>query len=246
MKGYCKTRLPFLLMLLASIAAFFRANASEPDYASIFGTNWHSAEQFVEINDDWMRKKTSENKVDFLLAKSIIFPELIRYSAIRDRMEITLLKALYVNYGPDYANFSVGVFQIKPSCAEDILCEVEKMNDRNFKACFKPLDRKLSIPEKREVLIKDLENPETEFMYVIALIKILEKKYHGFQQGNSEEWLRFYATAYNCGFTNTEEYIRNRVTTSSFHTGIIKSEIKYSYADISAAYYRIWHPADEN
>jgi len=230
------------MVLITNLLASNDLKAAEPDYPLIFGTDWHLAEQFIEMNEDWMRKKTSESKVDFLVAKSIIFPELIRYSAIRDRMEITLLKALYINYGADYANFSVGVFQIKPSCAEEILCEVAKMKDNNLKANFKPLDTKLSVPEKREALIKELENPETEFMYVIALIKILDKKYHGFQQGNSEDWLRFYATAYNCGFTNTEEYIRKRTEMRSFHTGLVKSEVSYSYADISLAFYRIWLP----
>ena len=35
-------------------------------------------------------------------------------------MEITLLKALYINLGEDYANFSIGQFQMKPSFAESI------------------------------------------------------------------------------------------------------------------------------
>ena len=42
---------------------------------------------------------------------SVVFPELVRYSALRDKMEITLLKALYINVGRDYANFSLAIFR---------------------------------------------------------------------------------------------------------------------------------------
>ena len=47
--------------------------------------------------------------VDVRFRRQVIFPELVRYSAIRDKMEITLLKTLYRNLGEDYADFSVGV-----------------------------------------------------------------------------------------------------------------------------------------
>ena len=52
------------------------------------------------------------------MAIAVVFPELIRYSALRDKIEITLLKSLYIYKGDDYADFSIGQFQMKPSFAE--------------------------------------------------------------------------------------------------------------------------------
>jgi len=51
---------------------------------------------------------------------SIVFPELIRFNAIQDKIETFALQSLYVKYGKDYANFSVGPFQVKPSFAESL------------------------------------------------------------------------------------------------------------------------------
>lgn len=233
-----KLRVSFFLTLILHALLAVHGYAGDPDYPAVFGANWQKADRYINENDPWMRKLSAKYKVDFLLAKSIVFPELVRYSAIRDKMEITLLKALYVNYGADYANFSIGVFQVKPSCAEEILSEVAKMRDRKFAAHFKPLDSKLTIPEKREALIKELENPQSEYFYIIALIKILENKYHYLNNETVEYKLGFFATAYNCGFSNTEDHIRQQFKLKSFYTSLSKPTDCFSYADISVAYFR--------
>jgi hypothetical protein len=237
MKTCFKTYLLFVIVLINSASVGNVVQTSEPDYATIFGSNWYNAEKFISENTNWMQNQAKYSKVDYFIARSIVFPELVRYSAVYDKMEITLLKALYVNYGTDYANFSVGVFQIKPSCAEQILQEVSLMHDKKFAAHFSPLNTALSVPDMREALIKDLENPETEFYYVLAMIKVLDKKYPNLNLNGDQNKLSFYATAYNCGFTNTEKYIRQRMNIKSFHPGLIKTEIQYSYADIAVSYY---------
>lgn len=227
-----------LLMLIVTALASNRAVASEPDFPLYFGGNWEKAEKYIGENKAWMQRQAKENKIDYLLVKSVVFPELVRYSALRDRMETTLLKALYVNFGADYANFSIGVFQIKPSCAENILREVSLMHDKKFRAHFKPLDASLTTEDKRATLIKDLEDPEKEFFYVLAIIKILDLKYVARRWDGAESKLIFYATAYNCGFTNTEEFIRKQVKVKSFYAGLTKPAVLFAYADIAVAYLR--------
>ena len=42
-----------------------------------------------------MQPVLEKNHISYPIAIAVIFPELVRYSALRDKMEITLLKTLY-------------------------------------------------------------------------------------------------------------------------------------------------------
>ena len=97
-------------------------NSQDLNYPEIFGDDWTKALQFESENRNWMEPILVKNHISYPLAVAVVFPELVRYSALRDKMEITLLKALYINLGDNYANFSIGQFQMKPSFAE-MICE---------------------------------------------------------------------------------------------------------------------------
>ena len=211
--------------------------ASDYLYPEIFGNNWKRAELFVRENEVWMSNLLDDNKVDYHLAMSMVFPELVRYSAICDRMEITLLKSLYVHYGTDYANFSIGVFQIKPSCAEEILREIPDLHDKKLAVRFKTINSSISENEKRAIIVKELEDSKSQLLYVVAIVKLLNKMYRNYKWNSNLDKLKFYAAAYNCGFSNSELFIRKQMVARSFHTGLIRSDNHYCYADIAAFYY---------
>ena len=211
--------------------------ASDYLYPDIFGNNWKKAELFVRENEVWMSNLLDDNKVDYHLAMSMVFPELVRYSAICDRMEISLLKALYVHYGTDYANFSIGVFQIKPSCAEEILREIPGLHDKRLTVSFKAINSSISENEKRSIIVKELEDSKSQLLYVAAIVKLLNKTFRNYKWKSDLDKLKFYAAAYNCGFSNTELFIRKQIDARSFHTGLIRSDNYYCYADIAAFYF---------
>ena len=164
-----------------------------------------------------------------------IFPELVRYSALRDKMGITLLKALYVNIGEDYANFSIGNFQIKPSFAS-LVCESEiaaKLKRKGYK-----------IPDKREYknsrdyrynIVKSLENTRTEFYYIVIFMKICLMKFD-LSQMTEKERIEFLASAYNYGFNHTIDEIREVSKKRYYSTKLISTE-DYSYSDISTYWF---------
>jgi len=211
--------------------------ASDYLYPDIFGNNWKKAELFVRENEVWMSNLLDDNKVDYHLAMSMVFPELVRYSAICDRMEISLLKALYVHYGTDYANFSIGVFQIKPSCAEEILREIPDLHDKKLAVRFKTINSSISENEKRAIIVNELEDSKSQLLYVVAIVKLLNKMYRNYKWNSNLDKLKFYAAAYNCGFSSSELFIRKQIDARSFHTGLIRSDNHYSYADIAAYYF---------
>jgi len=152
-------------------------------------------------------------------------------------MEITLLKALYVHYGTEYANFSIGLFQIKPSCAEEILRQIPELHDKKWAAHFKAIDSSLSENEKRSIIVRELEDPKSQLLYVASIVKILQKRYRNYKWNSDLEKLKFYAAAYNGGFSNSETYIRQQMNAATFHTGLIKSDNHYCYADIAAYFF---------
>lgn len=150
--------LSFLILLTGFQVTVYTQSLN---YAEIFGNDWQKALTFLEENNNWIKPALAEYDVPYDEAVAVVFPELVRYSALRDKMEITMLKTLYRNLGDDYANFSIGVFQIKPSFAEEIHDRVFSGSDKKLKALFK---KQSAFPNSRlfrASVIADLENPET-------------------------------------------------------------------------------------
>ena len=155
----------YVLILLLIIS--FEILPSQPlDYPNIFGEDWNKALIFERENRNWMESLLNKNDIPYALAIAVIFPELVRYSALRDKMEITLLKALYVNLGDEYANFSIGSFQMKPSFASMI--REQSLFSPGHRMFF-PNDIKNSdIREFRKNIIAELEDPGKQINYLIA------------------------------------------------------------------------------
>jgi len=204
------------------------------DYKRIFGSDWEKAEAFIGDNESWMKQLSVTYNVSYPEAVAIIFPELIRYSSLRDKMEITLLKTLYVYHGDDYADFSIGQFQIKPSFAESIHKNVPLLRGK-LRNQFKERTRYNDIRKYRTSVVRDLEQPEFQFLYLIAFIKICETIYN-LKDMDEDYRLKFLATAYNYSFQKSFEEVNETIGKRFFYTKLVKSET-YSYSDISVYWY---------
>jgi hypothetical protein len=203
------------------------------NYREIFGDDWKKAMAFEQENRSWMKPVLSGNDIEYAVAIAVIFPELVRYSALRDKMEITLLKTLYVNLGEDYANFSIGVFQMKPTFAELI-------REKARHGVFKRREDFDDIKEFRKSVVKDLEDPGTEIKYLIAFLKICDQSY---RTGRMDELsqVKFLSTAYNYGIEKTQAAIESMSNKKFFNTKLYKTE-NYSYSDISLFWYKQYKP----
>ncbi len=210
--------------------------AQETDYAQVFGDDWHKAETFIDQNRYWMEPVLEDHDIPFRVAIAVIFPEIVRYSALRDRMEITLLKTLYVNLGDEYANFSVGQFQIKPSFASIVRYEAPQVLRRKSNIRFRQVSDFDDISNYRKSIIADLENPQTQFNYIVAFLLICEKKYKTGKMSETER-IKFLATAYNYGIDKSAEQIKRMIPGKYFSTKIFKS-LTYCYSDISIYWYK--------
>jgi hypothetical protein len=224
-----------LSAFLLCFAVITISYSQSADYHQIFGSDWDKALAFERENRSWMQPLLDRNNIPYDLAIAVIFPELVRYSALRDKMEITLLKALYINLGEQYANFSIGRFQIKPSFAETIRRDGPSVLGRKSGIIFKQPGDFENISDYRKSIVIDLEKAETEFTYVIAFCKICEKKYRiGRMEPNRK--LKFLATAYNYGIDKRAEEIEQMTGGRYFNTKLFKTQ-NYSYADVALYWY---------
>lgn len=227
-----------MTLWIFSSGCFFNCRAQEIiSYPEIFGSHWKEANQFVQSNEIWMQHQCKTWHVDYPLAVSVVFPELVRYSALRDKMEITLLKTLYTHFGSEYSDFSVGVFQMKPSCAEEVLSGVSSFDLPKVSSHFIREHQGLNEKATRAAIVRELENPRSQFRYVLAMITLLEKRFAGRQWEDEKEKVRFFAAAYHGGFNNSETWIFRQTKTPSFHTGLVKPSVGYSYAEVAVFFY---------
>ena len=226
-----------ILLILSFLCFSCRPGFSQAiNYKDLFGDDWKKASSFEKENRGWIEPLISKYQISYPLAISIIFPELVRYSALRDKMEITLLKTLYVNLGEDYANFSIGVLQMKPSFAETIREQATSVSAELPGIIFAESSEFENIFAFRKSIVKDLEDPKTQINYLVAFLKICERK---FDTQNIDELsqIRFLATAYNYGFNKTSTEIESMSDKKFFNTSLFKTE-NYCYADVSVFWYK--------
>ncbi|MFN8240781.1 MAG: hypothetical protein U0X39_08530 [Bacteroidales bacterium] len=223
-----------LLVLL--IIFSLQTSGQSPDYKQVFGDDWDKAGDFLEENKGWISSVLDRYDIDYHEASAVIFPELVRYSALRDKMEITLLKALYVNIGKEYANFSIGQFQMKPSFAESVAIAAREILQRKYRnLVLAPSSFKVER-DYRTYMVASLEDVRSELLYLLLFIKICEKKYD-LSDLTGEGRVRFLATAYNYGFSSRKEKIIEAENRKFFSTRLFKSET-WCYSDISAFWYK--------
>jgi len=206
------------------------------DYRELFGDDWKQAEAFVEENRIWIKPILEKNEISYPLAVAVVFPELVRYSALRDKMETSMLKILYINLGEEYANFSIGRFQMKPSFAEAIREKApEELNRLSETGLFRK-DEYDDIRQYRKSIVNDLEDPEIQLYYLTAFIKICEKEYKMKRMDESER-VKFLSTVYNYGLGKSTEEIEAMTGKKFYSTKLFKTN-NYSYADVSLFWYK--------
>lgn len=220
-----------LVVIIGSEPITFSQNT---DYPSIFGRDWNKAEAFIVENENWMKHLSDKYDVSFPVATAVVFPELVRYSALLDKVEITLLKTLYINLGDDYADFSIGPFQMKPSFAETIHQKAGSLKDK-ISNQFRLGSRTENLREYRASIVKDLEDPISQFLYLICFIKICENTFN-LEKADDNFRVKFFSSAYNCGLDKSFEKVIEMSDRKFFNTKLYKTD-NYSYSGISLYWY---------
>jgi len=229
-------------LLMATLAFVLLATCGsraqeEVDYKAEFAENWEKAEKILLGRQPEMQKLAAQFEVPFPEVIAVAFPEVVRYSALRDKIELTLLKSLYVYKGEDYADFSVGIFQMKPSFAEKVRSEALASGDKTLAGLFVCGFDPSQTTEFRKSILADMEDPVRQFGYLLAFYKLCEKKFGQKSWETPAGKVRFYAAAYNCGFTRPEVYISEMAGEKFFSLNLLHIGPFYPYSEIAAYYF---------
>ena len=223
----------FIFLLL--ICSFKSENKIK--YELIFPDDYSDAKQFIRTNQDELKNSSFIYRHGFLFSTAIVFPEIMRYSVIKDIIETTALELVYVNNGTDAADFSIGRFQMKPSFIESLENEIN--NDDSLSDLYKNalLSKNLTEKEKRQIRVERLKNNKWQIFYLHAFIAICDKKFNNQLFKNINEKLVLYSTAYNSGFYNSIEILKKNSVKKNFPYGSKYEGTQYGYSDISNYYF---------
>ncbi|MFN8288462.1 MAG: hypothetical protein U0V74_17020 [Chitinophagales bacterium] len=218
-------------------ALFFVVTLCSFTYRSQFSDEYTEAVSFLSKNNNTITSICNKYTTDVVLLKSIVFPELTRYSLFKDFFESSGNEVLYVNGGRTACDFSIGNFQMKPSFAEDveqlisISAEKEKFSTLTT---YKATDDK-GIRRER---VERLKQTGWQTTYLCAFIALTSNKV---PQGISrEEQIRFYAAAYNLGLKKSTADVITWQGVQAFPYG--KGRSKFAYADVALEYYNTLKP----
>lgn len=210
---------------------------SSPDYQKIFGSDYINALNYFKKNSLIIKKYANYYSFDNEIISSSIFPERIRYSIIRDLIETKAVEMVYVDYGSDYVDFSIGDFQIKPSFAEKI--EAIVLKDKTLKSKFNILIKYNSTNQKliRAARVKRLKSLNFQMIYIAAFHDIVKNKFD-FSMLTKEKKIACFAVAYNHGFDVSFTTLEKRAKDKLFPYGAKYKGVQYSYTNIALDFYK--------
>ncbi|MBK9358038.1 MAG: hypothetical protein IPN08_11705 [Bacteroidales bacterium] len=134
------------------------------DFSAELGNKYYDAVDYLRRNT-WMSDTLKRERIQPAFAYGIIFPGLVKYSAIKDVMETGATRMLYVQSGRKYSHYEVGRFQMKPSFAELIERNVtrQKMTTQKF-------DLK-NTSKARGERARRLDSQEWQLRYLVMFIR---------------------------------------------------------------------------
>jgi hypothetical protein len=208
------------------------------DYREVFGEDFIRAEHYLAENT-WMADTVTAHGLDPCFVYAVVFPELIRYSSITDFMETRALEVLYIQYGSPYSDFSVGHFQMKPSFAESIEADRRRPEAHSGKSVSgeKVIADSSDVSLRKSRLLR-LKSAQGQLAYLLAFIQVVHDLYPEWDTLSADRKLRYYACAYQGGYHRGREVLESMVKEKYYYTGLPIGSTRYSYADISAFYYR--------
>lgn len=172
---------------------------------------------------------------------SVGFPEVIRWNEFQDVVEIASNKLMYTKYGHEYADFSVGIFQMKPSFVEAIEHYCINYLPQEQKIMFKEIivnDKDIS--KNRAIRLQRLEERVWQLKYLQLYWYVANHKFRSVRFKNQEQRIRFYASAYNYGFTKPVDEIVNWQLYKIFPFGRNYTGQQLSYSDVSMAFFNTY------
>jgi hypothetical protein len=218
MKHYYK----ILLLLLLCQGLGLQAQQS---FRQQHAAAYQQALAYLEANKALIRQELPAKQAAAILA--IGFPEMVRHHLFKDFIETKILEALYIRYGSTYADFSIGIFQMKPSFIE-ALEDLVRSHKLAQKHPIFPLAQEAEA--QRQERLARLQDFGWQLRYLHAFYEVAQKHF-----GQKE--MAFLASAYNLGLHASVAEVQAWQQVAAFPEGRGKGRIAFVYAQISLEFY---------
>jgi hypothetical protein len=229
----------FILLtgILATGFVYLKKWYANPDFGHTFGTKADRATEKLVQKEESFALCAPLCGVSTRFMQALVFPEVMRYNSIKDGIETESLRTLYVQFGSDYANFSIGLFQMKPTFAVAVETKAKQLlPDRIYKEL--QLEYNVTGAEEiRQQRVVRLQDDDYQLVYLTAFIAICNKIYQHKNFATETVKLQWYATVYNAGFDKTDSYIARKINQENFYLQQGMPGKKFRYAAIAAWYY---------
>jgi hypothetical protein len=207
------------------------------DFGKTFGVKAAAAEKkLISLQQNFeMCARLCHSDARFM--QSIVFPEVMRFSSIKDGVEAESLRTLYVQFGKEYANFSIGQFQMKPSFAEEV---ETKSKERLADSVLKELQLNYTGTDAEAIRlqrVERLQDTDWQMVYLTAFVAICNSIYASKKFTSVTEQLQWYATVYNAGFNKTDDFISKKIEQDNFYLSQQMPGKKFKYAAIAGWFY---------
>jgi hypothetical protein len=219
----------FLFLVFAGAAAGgFSLDAAA--YRQTFSRDCRIAEQHAAAVRPLLRDALDGDEALTRIGLAVIYPELTRYSYIRDGFETAALEVSYIVGGD--VDYSIGLLQMKPSFAKMLEADAGGALRTRYPQLFTSGrdDR-----EDRSLRVGRLKNLSSQTTYLAVFLRLMETRFPGLR---GETAVRIFSAAYNAGYHRTIGELEVYARRYFFPYGIKHREEQYSYSEIALDYYR--------
>lgn len=239
---YVKKHYKLFILLSAAVVlytlfVFAKRNYNNADFGKSFESKAVVAVKKIKSMQDGFALCASYCHQQPLFLQSIVFPELMRYNQLRDDIESETLRTLYVQFGEAYANFSIGIFQMKPSFAAQVEEKVKQLlpdsTGKELQLAYATNNEERIRAER----IERLEDEHWQLIYLTAFVLICNEELKDKKFKSEIEKLQHYATVYNAGFNKSDKFITKKITEAHFYLKANMPGKKFKYAAIAQWYF---------
>jgi hypothetical protein len=221
----------------AVLFVFAKNKYSNADFGKTFGSKATKASSRLAAMEQNFTLCSNLCKENNTFIKSIVFPEVMRFDVLKDDIETESLRTLYVQLGEEYANFSIGFFQMKPSFAVQVETKAQQLLPGSICNELQLYYTDSTEEAIRAARVDRLQDTDWQLVYLTAFICICNKIYSHKIFNSDTERLQWYATVYNAGFDKTDTYIRKKIEQDNFYLAQQMPGKKFKYAAIATWYY---------
>jgi hypothetical protein len=210
-----------------------------PKYDKIFSYGYDDALIYLKKNREIINQVFNEDNDEKSIMLSVVFPEIVKYSFLIDYFQKTATELIYIKYGKEKADYSIGRFQMKPSFIEKLESYIRKspaLSDEYSGIIYYSTDDKRDI---RKIRMQRLNTLEWQLYYLKCFFAIMNEKFGHIQWNNKTAKIRFYAAAYNHDFYHAnKKEIERWIDRRTFPYGVNSDKEQYAYSKISAYFYK--------